>query len=65
MEAFEIYKSEKGDEINRILKENKSVLKERLAQVHSLTGIINSIKRNIDHMSSELQLCREQRQSQG
>lgn len=65
MQAFEIYKSEKGDEINHILKENKSVLKERLAQIHSLTEIINSIKRDIDHMSSELQLCREQWQSQG
>ncbi|XP_053089270.1 kinesin-like protein KIF9 isoform X2 [Pangasianodon hypophthalmus] len=65
MEAFEVYKSERGCEINRILKENKSVLKERLAQLHNLTGIINSIKRDIDHMSSDLQLCREQRQSQG
>lgn len=65
MEAFEIYKSEKGHELNRILKENKSVLKERLAQLHNLTAIINSFKRDIDHMSSELQLFREQRQSQG
>ncbi|TSK82187.1 Kinesin-like protein KIF9 [Bagarius yarrelli] len=65
MEAFEIYKSEKGSEINRILKENKSVLKERLAELHKLTGIINSIKRDIDHTSFQLQLCREQRQSQG
>ncbi|TSL61289.1 Kinesin-like protein KIF9 [Bagarius yarrelli] len=42
MEAFEIYKSEKGSEINRILKENKSVLKERLAELHKLTGIRSS-----------------------
>lgn len=65
MEAFEVYKSERGHEINRILKENKSVLKERLAQLHNLTGVINSIKRDIDHMRSELQLYREERQSQG
>ncbi|XP_060774921.1 kinesin-like protein KIF9 [Neoarius graeffei] len=65
VEAFEIYKSERGHEINRILKENKSVLKERLVQLHNLTGIIDSIKQDIDHMSSEIQLFREQRQSQG
>lgn len=65
IEAFEVYKSEKGHELNRILKENKSVLKERLAQLHNLTAIINSIKRDIDHMRSDLQLCREQRQRQG
>lgn len=65
VEAFEVYKSEKGQEINRILKENKSVLKDRLARLHNLTGIINSIKWDIDHMRSEFQLCREQRQRQG
>ncbi|KAF4089757.1 hypothetical protein AMELA_G00069680 [Ameiurus melas] len=65
MEAFEVYKSERGHEINRILKENKSVLKERLVQLHNLTGIINSIKRDIDHMRSDLQLYRDERQSQG
>lgn len=65
MEAFEVYKSERGHEINSILKENKSVLKERLVQLHNFTGIINSIKQDIDHMSSEIQLCREQRQGQG
>ncbi|KAG7329998.1 hypothetical protein KOW79_006220 [Hemibagrus wyckioides] len=64
-EAFEVYKSDRGSEIYHILKENKSVLKERLAQLHNITAIINSIKRDIDRMSSELQLCREQRQSQG
>ncbi|XP_053355124.1 kinesin-like protein KIF9 [Clarias gariepinus] len=65
MEAFEIYKSEKGHEIDQILKGNKSVLKERLEKQHDLTGIINSIKRDIDRMTSELQLCKEQRQNQG
>lgn len=64
-EAFEVYKSDSGSEIYHILKENKSVLKERLARLHNLTANINSIKRDIDRMSSELQLYREQRQSQG
>lgn len=62
MEAFEIYKSEGGSELNRILKENKSVLKERLTQMNNLTGNINSIKWDIDHMKIELQLYKEQRQ---
>ncbi|XP_022533795.2 kinesin-like protein KIF9 [Astyanax mexicanus] len=64
-EAFEDFKLGRGSEINRILKENKSVLLERMDQLHKLTQAINSCKRDIDHMSSELQLCREQRQSQG
>ncbi|KAK2860680.1 hypothetical protein Q7C36_004846 [Tachysurus vachellii] len=62
MEAFEVYKSEGGSELNRILKKNKSVLKERLTQVNNLTGNINSIKWDIDHMKTELQLYKEQRQ---
>ncbi|XP_027025174.2 kinesin-like protein KIF9 isoform X2 [Tachysurus fulvidraco] len=62
MEAFEIYKSEGGSELNRILKENKSMLKERLTQVNNLTGNIKSIKWDIDHMKIELQLYNEQRQ---
>ncbi|XP_036453382.1 kinesin-like protein KIF9 isoform X2 [Colossoma macropomum] len=65
MEAFEDFKMERGSEINRILKENKAVLLERLGQLHKLTQAINSIKRDIDRMSSELRLRREQRQSQG
>uniref|UniRef100_A0A8B9LXN3 Kinesin-like protein n=1 Tax=Astyanax mexicanus TaxID=7994 RepID=A0A8B9LXN3_ASTMX len=64
-EAFEDFKLGRGSEINRILKENKGVLLERMDQLHKLTQAINSCKRDIDHMSSELQLCREQRQSQG
>ncbi|KAI5627950.1 kinesin-like protein KIF9, partial [Silurus asotus] len=64
-EAFELYKSEKGSEINSILKENKSVLKERLEQQKKLTAIINFFKRDIDRMSTELQLCKKQRQGQG
>ncbi|XP_046708142.1 kinesin-like protein KIF9 isoform X1 [Silurus meridionalis] len=64
-EAFELYKAEKGSEINSILKENKSVLKERLEQQKKLTAIINFFKRDIDRMSTELQLCKKQRQGQG
>ncbi|XP_062850057.1 kinesin-like protein KIF9 isoform X2 [Trichomycterus rosablanca] len=64
-EAFEMFKAERGSEINRVLKENKTVLQARLAQLHNLVETINSTKRDIDRMSSELQLCREQRQSQG
>ncbi|KAI4891363.1 hypothetical protein NFI96_022951 [Prochilodus magdalenae] len=65
MEAFEDFKMERGSEINRILKENKAVLLERLDQLHKLTHAINSIKKEIDHTSSELRLHREQRQNQG
>ncbi|KAL6490359.1 hypothetical protein MHYP_G00007040 [Metynnis hypsauchen] len=65
MEAFEDFKMERGSEINRILKENKAVLLERLDQLHKLTQAINSMKWDIDRMSSELQLHKEQRQSQG
>uniref|UniRef100_A0AAR2LJ83 Kinesin-like protein n=1 Tax=Pygocentrus nattereri TaxID=42514 RepID=A0AAR2LJ83_PYGNA len=65
IEAFEDFKMERGSEINRILKENKAVLLERLDQLHKLTQAINSMKWDIDHMSSELQLHKEKRQSQG
>ncbi|XP_072544196.1 kinesin-like protein KIF9 isoform X2 [Salminus brasiliensis] len=64
IQAFEDFKVERGSEINRILKENKKVLLERLGQLQKLTHTINSNKRDIDRMSSELRLCREQRQGQ-
>ncbi|TRZ00100.1 hypothetical protein DNTS_020297 [Danionella cerebrum] len=55
----------RNHEINRILKENKSVLYERTTQLRRLSTLINDTKRNIDRIASELRQYREQRQSRG
>uniref|UniRef100_A0A8C2HTD1 Kinesin motor domain-containing protein n=1 Tax=Cyprinus carpio TaxID=7962 RepID=A0A8C2HTD1_CYPCA len=41
--AFKDFKAERGSEINRILKENKAVLLERMAQLRTLTDAINAV----------------------
>ncbi|XP_051998547.1 kinesin-like protein KIF9 isoform X2 [Xyrauchen texanus] len=64
-EAFEDFKAERGSEINRILKENKAVLLERMSQLRTLTDAINVTKQNIDCIASELHQFKERRQSQG
>ncbi|XP_006893095.1 PREDICTED: kinesin-like protein KIF9 [Elephantulus edwardii] len=46
--AFEEFKSERGSEINRIFKDNKSILNERRKRASETTQRINAIKREID-----------------
>jgi kinesin family protein 6/9 len=47
-EAFEEFKRERGSEINRILNENKSVLKEKQKTASALATSINTAKKQID-----------------
>ncbi|KAJ8276998.1 hypothetical protein GJAV_G00070270 [Gymnothorax javanicus] len=63
--AFEDFKVERGSEINRILKENKSVLVQRRRRLRELTDGVNAAKREIDHTSAELQRQREHSQRNG
>uniref|UniRef100_W5MVQ4 Kinesin-like protein n=1 Tax=Lepisosteus oculatus TaxID=7918 RepID=W5MVQ4_LEPOC len=64
-EAFEEFKSERGSEINRILKENKEILLERKQWLRELTDSVNQAKKEIDEAKNALQERRETRQQQG
>lgn len=56
-EAFEDFKHERGSEINRILNENKSALKEKQKTARDLASSVNASKKQID----ETRLCIEQK----
>ncbi|XP_033848970.1 kinesin-like protein KIF9 isoform X1 [Acipenser ruthenus] len=64
-EAFEDFKSERGSEINRILKENKSILLEKRKKVKELMDIINYTKEEIDSTKQALLAKKQDRQLQG
>ncbi|KAJ8375026.1 hypothetical protein SKAU_G00056060 [Synaphobranchus kaupii] len=63
--AFEDFKAERGSEINRILKENKSVLAERRRRLRELTDGVNGAKQEIDRTGVQLQLQRDQSNRHG
>ncbi|KPP69352.1 kinesin-like protein KIF9-like [Scleropages formosus] len=65
VEAFEVFKAQRGSEINYILKENKAMLLERRRQLRELTDVVNAAKREIDHIAVMLQQQREESQHQG
>ncbi|XP_048452121.1 kinesin-like protein KIF9 [Rhincodon typus] len=62
---FEVFKNEKGREINRILMENKSILTMKRKSVKELTERINSIKEEIDISNQALNVKKKERQHQG
>ncbi|XP_043543903.1 kinesin-like protein KIF9 isoform X1 [Chiloscyllium plagiosum] len=62
---FEVFKNEKGREINRILMENKSILSMKRKSVKELTERINNIKEEIDISNQALNLKKQERQHQG
>ncbi|XP_041103567.1 kinesin-like protein KIF9 isoform X2 [Polyodon spathula] len=64
-EAFEDFKLERGSEINRILKENKSILLEKRKKVKELMDIINYTKEEIDSTKQALLAKKQDRQLQG
>ncbi|KAM6161084.1 kinesin-like protein KIF9 isoform 2-T2 [Erethizon dorsatum] len=63
--AFEDFKNERGSEINRIFKENKSILNERKKRASETTQRINAIKREIDVTNEALNLQKSLREKQG
>nr|XP_033720709.1 kinesin-like protein KIF9 isoform X8 [Tursiops truncatus] len=63
--AFEDFKNERGSEINRIFKENKSILNERRKRASETTQRINAIKREIDMTKEALNFHKSLREKQG
>ncbi|XP_011888824.1 PREDICTED: kinesin-like protein KIF9 isoform X5 [Cercocebus atys] len=63
--AFEEFKNERGSEINRIFKENKSILNERRIRASETTQRINAIKREIDVTKEALDFQKSLREKQG
>lgn len=63
--AFEDFKSERGSEINRIFKENKSILNERRKRASETTQRINAIKREMDVTKEGLSAQKSLREKQG
>ncbi|XP_032153857.1 kinesin-like protein KIF9 isoform X1 [Sapajus apella] len=63
--AFEEFKNERGSEINRIFKENKSILNERRKRASETTQRINAIKREIDVTMEALNFQKSLREKQG
>ncbi|XP_049995527.1 kinesin-like protein KIF9 isoform X1 [Alexandromys fortis] len=63
--AFEDFKNERGSEINRIFKENKSILNERRKRASETTQRINVIKREIDVTKDALNFQKSLREKQG
>ncbi|XP_070247233.1 kinesin-like protein KIF9 isoform X2 [Myotis yumanensis] len=63
--AFEDFKNERGSEINRIFKENKSILNERRKRASETTQRINAIKREMDVTKEGLSAQRSLREKQG
>ncbi|XP_007470329.1 PREDICTED: kinesin-like protein KIF9 isoform X2 [Lipotes vexillifer] len=63
--AFEDFKNERGSEINRIFKENKSILNERRKRASETTQRINAIKQEIDMTKEALNFHKSLREKQG
>uniref|UniRef100_A0A8C8WKC7 Kinesin-like protein n=1 Tax=Panthera leo TaxID=9689 RepID=A0A8C8WKC7_PANLE len=63
--AFEDFKNERGSEINRIFKDNKSILNERRKRASETTQRINAIKREMDVTKEALNFQKSLREKQG
>lgn len=63
--AFEDFKNERGSEINRIFKENKSILNERRKRASETTQRINAIKQEMDVTKEALNFQKSLREKQG
>jgi kinesin family protein 6/9 len=63
--AFEEFKAERGNEINRIWNENKEILTNKRRQYSELAQNINETKSSIDHTRAEVERKRAERISMG
>ncbi|XP_067887611.1 kinesin-like protein KIF9 isoform X2 [Heterodontus francisci] len=62
---FDVFKNEKGREINRILIENKCILSEKRKSLKELTERINNVKEEIDITKRALNIKKREQQDQG
>ncbi|XP_071482044.1 kinesin-like protein KIF9 [Diadema antillarum] len=63
--AFEEFKHEKGSEINRILMENKDILKSKRKHCRDLAKTINMTKQEIDVTRTAIDKLRQEKAEQG
>ncbi|XP_048806286.1 kinesin-like protein KIF9 isoform X1 [Lagopus muta] len=63
--AFEQFKEECGSEINRIFKENKSILLARRKRSSTVARRINTIKQEMEDIKKALEAQRQERSQQG
>lgn len=63
--AFEEFKAERGSELNRIFKENKSTLTEQRRKLKEVTQRINLLKTEIDTTTHNLNVAKVEREKQG
>ncbi|KAM9098087.1 kinesin-like protein KIF9 isoform 4-T5 [Sarcophilus harrisii] len=63
--AFEEFKNERGSEINRIFKQNKTILNDRRKKASETAQRINSIKKEIDTTKEALDVQKNFREEQG
>lgn len=64
-EAFEDFKSGKGNEISKILTENKSILLSKRKIVRDMAHVVNATKHMIDGTQKSLEAKRKERIEQG
>lgn len=64
-EAFEEFKQERGSEINRILNQNKGVLREKKKKAKELSWSVNSLKDEISEIGATLESRKLERLEQG
>ncbi|XP_075240761.1 kinesin-like protein KIF9 isoform X2 [Convolutriloba macropyga] len=63
--AFEDFKREDGAQLNKILNENKEVLKTKINQSREIANQINEVKRNMDRTKDELNQIAAERENLG
>ncbi|XP_042330465.1 kinesin-like protein KIF9 [Sceloporus undulatus] len=63
--AFEDFKSERGSEINRIFKENKSILNDRRKKMNEVAHRVNMLKQEMDTTRQALEAQKLEREQQG
>ncbi|XP_026545401.1 kinesin-like protein KIF9 [Notechis scutatus] len=63
--AFEDFKGERGSEINRIFKENKTILNDRKRKLGEVTHRINLVKQEMDVTRQALEVQKLEREQQG
>ena len=64
-QAFEDFKKEKGQEINRIFTENQELLSQKKKSYSQLARQINSIKSEIDKTMEKLEQLKRDRENEG
>ncbi|KAJ7382186.1 Kinesin-like protein kif9 [Desmophyllum pertusum] len=64
-EAFEEFKQERGSEINRILNQNKEILREKKKKAKELSSSVNSLMEEINESGGILETHKQERLEQG